>query len=216
MNLVSPTEFSRNMGISKQAVFQALMDGLLPFVKKGKRKYIDIDDEGVQGYIKNNSRQREAGKIRSEKWDGKHIKNENASNKQVSKKGKLKTKSKKPDKKIRKLSVLTDFEELSVHEINKRTKFAEMQKKQIQVEILEKNYLPRDFIEDGLFRYIEKLNSNIERSSAIFIREVGQMVLDSKEVTPKHIDKFTSLMLGLIYTTKKQIEKAIKKYEPQL
>jgi len=230
MNLISPTELARQIGISKQAVFKSLAEGVIPFELKGKRKFVDLDSQDVKAYIKISSRQREAAKKKEEK-SAKKITKSKKSSKKLSKKI---TKSKSPSKKsakelsknksksekLPKAEEISDLIKkefgLSLFDINVQTKIAEMQKKQIHVEILEKNYLPREFIEDGLFRYIERLNSNIERSAALFIKEVGQKILDDKEVTPKHIDKFTSMVLGLIDNTKKNIIKAIKKYEPKL
>jgi hypothetical protein len=223
MNLISPTELARQIGISKQAVFKSLAEGVIPFELKGKRKFVDLDDQDVKAYIKISSRQREVAKKKEEKPSKKITKSKKSSKKSSKKIAKSKSPSKKSPKKISKSKDKSkkseneiDFDEMSSFNIKQQTQIAEMRKKQIHVQILEKNFLPREFIEDGLFRYIERLNSNIERSAALFIKEVGQKILDDKEVTPKHIDKFTSMVLGLIDNTKKNIIKAIKKYEPKL
>ena len=62
MVLISPTELARRCNISKQAAFDAIAKGVIPFTLQGKKKLIDLDDPAIQLYITDNNRQREAVK----------------------------------------------------------------------------------------------------------------------------------------------------------
>ena len=62
MNLITPTELARRCDISKQAVFKAIDQGLIPFTLQGKKKLVDLDDPAIQVYVTDNNRQREAVK----------------------------------------------------------------------------------------------------------------------------------------------------------
>jgi len=213
---VSQSEFARLTGLSRQAINKAIAAGLLPFeIEKGK-KVIDINNLDVKDYVDSQSRQREAAKKKEEIMPSKLPAKKQTKTKKPSK---LPTKkmvnsnnpSELPDKKI---ESDTDYSETTINEIHKKIKIAELQKKQMQIEIMQKNFLPTEFIKDGLFRYLEKLNSTIERMSSVYIKEVGQNILAEGEVRPAHIEDFQIKILRSIDDTKKNIIKEIDKHEP--
>ena len=212
----SQSEFARLTGLSRQAINKAIAAGLLPFeIEKGK-KVIDINNLDVKDYVDSQSRQREAAKkkdeiILSELPTKKQTKTKELSKSQLKNILKKRNPSELPSKKI---ESNVDYSETTINEIHKKIKIAELQKKQMQIEIMQKNFLPTEFIKDGLFRYLEKLNSTIERMSSVYIKEVGQRILAEGEVRPAHIEDFQIKILRSIDDTKENIIKEIDKHEP--
>ena len=198
-NKITQSEFARLIGLSRQGVGLALKEGLIPFELDGKKKVIDINNPDVKVYIKSQSRQREAVKKKPTTTTAKGTSPAK------------KTAAKKP---VKKTASEEDLSELSPNELHKQIKITELKRKNLEYEIKQKKFLPTDFIQDGLFTYIEKLNSTMERSASVFINEIGQQILAEQEVTPKHIDSFVTLVLQAIDDTKKSILKQIKKYDP--
>jgi len=201
METVNPTDFARICGVTKQAIFKALNDGVIPFTPVGKKKMIDVNDPAVKLYMN---------------VPGRKLCLDIPSKKREEKPQKMKRPAKLQDIKNIDYSNTSGNDDASIYELTTRTKHAEARIKEAKAAALEKKLLPIDFIEDGLFRYIEKLNSNIERSASIFISEVGQRILESGEIMPEHTEKFVSMILNLIHETKLNVRKEIEKYEPNV
>ena len=203
MNLVTPTELARIIEshtgepFTRQAVHKAINEGLIPFVLQGKKKLVDLDNPHVQGYIRDDNRQREQAKKKD------------TSKLQEKKLSKSKIPSKLRDE------IGGNIEELSDFEIKQRIKKAELRKKELQVLILEKKYLPTDFIEDVYITYLERFNTTIERLAGTFIKDIGKDILDKGEVQPKHIEAFTTKILEVIHNNKKAVHREKIKYEPR-
>lgn len=236
MNLITQIKFAEQTGISRQGISKALKNGLLPYVENGNKKMIDLNDPAVKSYIKNSSNQREVYKKDSKSeleellsyiHPSEHdvIKKIHEENPKLIKpllltaKGELEKKSevkqpKKPKTKEPAEVGQSETDDFSPHEINRQTKIADMRKKQMQVEILEKKYLPANFIEYCYIRYIERLHSTLERSAGVYIQEVGNAILNAGEILPEHIEKFTSLVLEAIHNNKKAVKREVDKYEP--
>lgn len=212
MNFVTPTELARIITrergepFSKQAVFKALAEGLIPFQQSGKKKLVDLDNQSVQSYIRDDNRQREAVKKNetektwSEMTDKKQSKKPNWSNVPIDKHDNQGGSS----------------DVLDMHEMKRRKAHADMRKKELEVLVMEKKYLPTDFIEDVYITYLEKFNSNVERFASTFIKDIGKKILDAGEILPEHIEAFTSKILETIHNNKKSVKKEITKYEPRL
>ena len=203
MNLISPTELARIIAqrtgepFTRQAVHKAISEGLIPFVLQGGKKLVDLDNPHVQGYIRDDNRQREQAKKKD------------TSKLQEKKLSKSKIPSKLQDE------IGGNLEELSDFEIKQRIKKAELRKKELQVLILEKKYLPVEFIEDVYITYLERFNTTIERLAGTFIKDIGKDILDKGEVQPKHIEAFTTKILEVIHNNKKAVHKEKVKYEPR-
>ena len=203
MNLISPTELARIIAqrtgepFTRQAVHKAISEGLIPFVLQGGKKLVDLDNPHVQGYIRDDNRQREQAKKKD------------TSKLQEKKLSKSKIPSKLRDE------ISGNVEELSDFEIKQRIKKAELRKKELQVLILEKKYLPVEFIEDVYITYLERFNTTIERLAGTFIKDIGKDILDKGEVQPKHIEAFTTKILEVIHNNKKAVHKEKVKYEPR-
>ena len=203
MNLISPTELARIIEqqtgepFTRQAVHKAIAEGIIPFTLQGKKKLVDLENPHVQGYIRDNNRQREQAK-----------KND-TSKLQDKKPVKPKIPSKLQDE------IGGNIEELSDFEIKQRIKKAELRKKELQVLILEKKYLPVEFIEDVYITYLERFNTTVERLAGTFIKDIGKDILDKGEVQPKHIEAFTTKILEVIHNNKKSVHKEKLKYEPR-
>lgn len=342
MNLVTPTELARLIEsetgepFTRQAVHKAIAEGTIPFTLQGKKKVVDLNNPHVQGYIRDNNRQREqakkndtsnlreqkpqkplkpsdlqepkppslaiqnlkggrfyTGKLRTailerdghkcvlcgktpkdgirlevdhivEFEDGGETSYDNgqtlcaecnkgkSAEKQVSssdefitltefgkrvgahrntiaeciKDGKISA-----DRITGKINYTTevlrwfqnksagpeyeDIEGASDFDIKQRIKKAELRKKELQVLILEKKYLPTDFIEDVYITYLERFNTTIERLAGTFIKDIGKDILDRGEVQPKHIEAFTTKILEVIHNNKKSVHKEKIKYEPR-
>lgn len=203
MNLISPTELARIIEqqtgepFTRQAVHKAIDEGLIPFTLQGKKKMVDTDNPHVQSYIRDNNRQREQAKKKD------------TSKLQKQKPDKIKIPSKLQDE------IGSNLEELSDFEIKQRIKKAELRKKELQVLILEKKYLPVEFIEDVYITYLERFNTTVERLAGTFIKDIGKDILDRGEVQPKHIESFTTKILEVIHNNKKSVHKEKLKYEPR-
>ena len=203
MNLISPTELARIIEqqtgepFTRQAVHKAIAEGLIPFTLQGKKKLVDLDNPHVQGYIRDNNRQREQAK-----------KND-TSKLQEKKQSKLKIPSKLLDE------IGSDIEGLSDFDIKQRIKKAELRKTELQVLILEKKYLPVEFIEDVYITYLERFNTTVERLAGTYIKDIGKDILNTGEVQPKHIEAFTQKILEVIHNNKKAVHKEKVKYEPR-
>lgn len=100
---------------------------------------------------------------------------------------------------------------------------AELQKKKIrlqseklrqEIDIKNKIFLPTDFIENNLIRYIEKLHTNIERAAGVYAQELAAVVLNDGELTNKELENHINKFLKLCHETKNQIKKEIEIYEP--
>mgnify|MGYP001468075546 FL=1 len=203
MNLISPTELARIIAqrtgepFTRQAVHKAINEGLIPFVLQGKKKLVDLDNPHVQGYIRDDNRQREQAKKKD------------TSKLQEQKLSKTKIQSKLQDE------IGGNIEELSDFEIKQRIKKAELRKKELQILILEKKYLPVEFVEDVYITYLERFNTTVERLAGTFIKDIGKDILDKGEVQPKHIEAFTTKILEVIHNNKKAVHKEKVKYEPR-
>jgi hypothetical protein len=217
LTIITPTEFARQCGITKQAVFKSLDAGLIPFIERGKKKLIDTDNPDVLTYARSTSYQREDAKKNdsgtSEKSEQIMTKSNNTSDKRDKKLSDPRDVSGKPP---RNNEPATGNDEDTKFMIDLRTKRAKMKQAELTADALEKKLLPTDFVEFQVFRYLEKLNSNIERTASVYVTDMGKQILSDGEVLPKHIEKFTADCLALIDDTKKAIKKEIKKYEPKL
>lgn len=203
MNLISPTELARIIEqqtgepFTRQAVHKAIAEGIIPFTLQGKKKLVDTDNPNVQSYIRDNNRQREQAK-----------KND-TSKLPKQKHDKTKIPSKLQDE------IGGNLEELSDFEIKQRIKKAELRKKELQVLILEKKYLPVEFIEDVYITYLERFNTTVERLAGTHIKDIGKDILNTGEVQPKHIEAFTTKILEIIHNNKKSVHREKIKYEPR-
>ena len=205
MEFITPTELARRAGVSKQAVFKQLEKNNLPFKLQGKKKLIDADDPSVQIYIADNPGKQEKKKPLKP-----------PSEKQPKKEPKLTTTSEKQPKKQPELTDPAKFEGLDAFEMKRRAQFADMRKRELQVLVLEKKYLPIEFIDGVYIRYIETLNSTIERLASTYITDVGKRILEAGEILPEHIEGFISHALEAIHNNKKTIQRYIKNYEPEI
>jgi len=210
MAKLTTTQLADLIGITKQAVSKAAREGIIsPCEKKGKVVYYDTEDHDVKFYIETNP---QSGP--REKPSKKPVK------KPVKKSAKKKSTSKKVVKKTTKNNGNEDkhenIDELSAAEINRRAKLADMKKKEMQAEILQKKYIDTEFAQLVVFKYIEKLNSTIERTAGVWIEDAVNAGIESGQCTPKIKEGFINLCLEAADTTKKNLIKSIKKYEPKL
>ena len=97
-------------------------------------------------------------------------------------------------------------------ELNRELTQKKIEKLNFEMEIKKKKYLPTDFIENQLVSYIAKLNSNIERTAATSIKDMGKKILDAGEVNSAMITEWTNLFLTLCHNTKIQVLNELKNY----
>lgn len=206
MTLITPTELARRCDITKMAAFKAIESGLIPFILQGKRKMIDLDDPAVIEYMRGDYRQRDAAKKNdsepSQMLDKKQVKPKPAS----------KSGPRKPAKSVQ----ASELPTLDAHEMKRRSQFADMRKREIQVETLQKKRLPVEFIDGVYIRFMEEFYSHMERHAATYIRDVGKKILESGEITGAHIEEFTEYILRAMHENKIKIDKYIDEYEPRL
>jgi hypothetical protein len=187
--------------VTRQAVHKAITQGLIPYGKKGDKKYLDLDNPAVQEYIHGTNRQREAVA---------------ASKKQSGKPTKTQTQAKLPAGKQGKPAAPSPDENLEPYEMNRRAKFADMRKRELQVLVMEKKYLPIDLIDAVYIKHLENFHAIIERTASTYIQDIGKKILEAGEILPEHIEKFTALVLEAMHNNKKQIRKFVNEYEPSL
>jgi hypothetical protein len=99
-------------------------------------------------------------------------------------------------------------------ELNRELTQKKIEKLNFEMEIKKKKYLPTDFIEGFLIRYIEALHSNIERSAGATIRDYAKEILNAGELTPDMINRWINVFLNLCHSTKIQMLEEIKNYDP--
>lgn len=87
-------------------------------------------------------------------------------------------------------------------------------KLELERDIKLKKYLLTDFIEHFLFKYLESLNINIERTASVGIGDFSKKIIDAGELTQAIRVEFTNLFLSTIHRTKQQIINEIKNYDP--
>ena len=87
-------------------------------------------------------------------------------------------------------------------------------KLELERDIKLKKYLSTDFIEHFLFKYLESLNVNIERTASVGIGDFSKKIIDAGELTQAIRVEFTNLFLSTIHRTKQQIINEIKNYDP--
>ena len=97
-------------------------------------------------------------------------------------------------------------------ELNRELTQKKIEKLNFEMEVKKKKYLPTDFIENQLVSYIAKLNSNIERTAATSIKDMGKKILDAGEVNSAMITEWTNLFLTLCHNTKIQVLNELKNY----
>jgi len=105
--------------------------------------------------------------------------------------------------------------EKSGAELTRELTQKKIEKLNFEMEVKKKKYLPTDFIENQLVSYIAKLNSNIERTAATSIKDMGKKILDAGEVNSAMITEWTNLFLALCHNTKIQVLNEIKNFNPQ-
>jgi hypothetical protein len=214
MNSISQAELARRAGVRRQAISQVISSGAIPYILEGKKKKINPEDPAVKYYISNSPRQREAA---SENRIEKPAKIETLSEKPEENKPEIKEPSENQDKKDDVPEIPSEIMQIikdTVLGIKLRTIRAEMKKKELIAAAMEKKLLPRHFIENVIFRYIERLGSNIERASGVNIEKIGQKILEAGEVTPAHIEEFTNMILKITHETKLSEIREIRKYDP--
>jgi hypothetical protein len=204
MNLITQANLAKIIAdktgesFTRAAIAKSILEGRLTAHIKGKKRLIDLDDKQTKLYIRAVNRQREQAKKTNE-----YIKY-------------LDKAAEKEDKKSKKKKGTSDLENLDPMEMRRRAQFADMRKRELQVLILEKKFLPIEFVDGVYIKYIETLNSTIERLASTFINDIGKKILESGEILPEHIEKFTSLILEAIHNNKKTLKRIVKDYEPGL
>jgi hypothetical protein len=204
MNLITQSALAKIIqdktgeSFTPQAINKSILQGRLQYHLKGKRRLIDLDDKQTKLYIRAVNRQREQAKKTNE-----YIKY-------------LDEASEKEDKKDKKNKKTSEIDNLDPMEMRRRAQFADMRNKELKVLILEKRFLPIEFIDGVYIKYLETFNSTIERLASTYINDVGKNILEAGEVLPEHVEKFNSLILEAISNNKKAIKKLIRDYEPSI
>lgn len=204
MNLVNQSELARIIekktgeSFSSQAVNTAITEGRLNCVLEGKKRLVDIDDKLTKLYIRTVNRQRGQAKKTNE-----YIKYLNES-------------SEKDDQKSKKRGDRSEIDDLDPMEMRRRAQYADMRRRELQVLVMEKKYLPIEFIDGVYIKYIESLNSTVERLASTYITDVGKKILEAGEILPEHIEKFCSFVLEAISNNKKTVKRMLKDYEPHI
>ena len=205
MKKINQSRLATLAGVTRQAVSLAIDEGIIPFVMDGRTRAVDLDDPEVKEYIAMTNTSREN---RSEKREPKPAKPASPSKLPAKKSPKPVSASGPAGPQVP--------SDIDAHEIRRRAQYADMLKKEAQAAILEKRALPRDYVEEWLFKYLEKLNSTVERTASVSLDEIGGRILEAGRVLPEHSMEFTNLILQAIHNTKKAIVKSIKDYEPKL
>ena len=214
MTLTTPTKFARQCGITKQAVFKSIDAGLIPFTLSGKKKLIDTDHPDVIAYAQSNSRQREDAK-KNDASPPPILKQTSEQPERIM--AKQNNPSKLPEGKSHKRNNQSDVPDgESKYDAQRRKAIADARIAEKKADHAEKHLLHTGFISNVLIRYIEKLNSNVERTASVFVTDMGKQIISDGEVLPRHIEKFTADILALTDDTKKALVKEIDNYEPQL
>lgn len=110
-------------------------------------------------------------------------------------------------------SVIPDNETQS--DLKKENIKLKNEKLKAELEIINRNYIPCDFIESQLMRYIAKLHSNIERTAMTNLITIGKEILVAGEVTGPIIEKNLNTYLSLCHNTRLEILRELDNFKSQ-
>ena len=87
------------------------------------------------------------------------------------------------------------------------------EKLKADLEIINRNYVPHDFIESQIMTYITRLHTTVERLAMTSIQDYGKTILADGEVTQKTITDFVNLYLSAIHNTVQGYLAELKKFK---
>lgn len=87
------------------------------------------------------------------------------------------------------------------------------EKLKAELEIINRNFIPCDFIESQLMRYIAKLHSNIERTAMTNLITIGKEILVAGEVTAPIIEKNLNTYLTLCHNTREEMLRELANFK---
>lgn len=226
MNLVSQSEFARALGVSRQAISDAVKKNLITVRLDGKKKKVDIEDKKTTAYIKSNPPQRK--NIIQKISQGKKTKQKpkKKGKKPIDKKT-VKTEVKKKDKietiineELDDDNIGGDTSEDYEYSIIYLKARAEKEKetviqKKLQNAKTRGELLDRDAVYTSIIMYLDKVHKNIERLSESYLSDVGTAIVTAGKVTPEIRDRWRSNVLEQIHDAKKTVVKKIGEIEKE-
>ncbi|HPA72829.1 MAG TPA: hypothetical protein PKY31_11200 [Spirochaetota bacterium] len=104
---------------------------------------------------------------------------------------------------------------LTASEQRERNLKLKNEKLALEIEYRKGRLYPIEFIDGVIFRYLEKLHTNIERVASVCLDEIGGRILEAGRVTPgietDHLNNF----LKCIHDTKTVFAAAVENFDPR-
>ena len=224
MNLVSKSDFARTLGITRQAIGDAISRGVLNQIGEGRKAKIDLDDYKTIQYQKNSNSQRKGIAEKLINNIKKNIPEKKGKNKEPERKkiddGVVKENQESISITVpKKNGNSKDVEELL--EIAYRLELAKTEKMEQQA-IAEKlknaarrgELISRERFYD-IIRYLDKLHSNIERLADSFLSDIGGRIIDAGKIKPEHRADWKNEIMSQVDDTKNKMVEELKKIEKE-
>lgn len=212
MNLITQSEFARQLKISRQAVYDAKKKGLLNIIKKGKREYIQLDGYKTIRYIKNDNSQRKfPDKNTPYKKQKKQGKNKNKQKKVITKKKNNSDIANKIDFAIKE----TDTIDLAYRRIRVAAKIEEVQKRKLENAFKRGELISREKVYDYIMFYLDRIARGLELMGNTFLSDIADKIITAGKVTPAIRKRWIDEILKKIDNAKKQVIKHIKTIEKE-
>jgi len=196
-NLITQSEFSRKLKISRQAVHDAKKKGLLNIEKKGKREYINLDGYKTIRYIKNDNCQRKEKKQKIE-VDLKNL-----------------TINTQLPANIAKGLQQGDTIRLIFEKARAEEKIAKAEKARLENAYKRGELIIKEKVYNTIMYYLDRVNRGMELIGNTFLNDTGDAIVTAGKVTPEIRKRFVDMMLKHIDSAKKQTIKYIKKIEKE-
>lgn len=197
MKLVKQSEFARQLGVTRQAIYDAKKKGLLNIEKKGNKVYVDIEGYKTIAYINNNNSQR------SSFLQKKQIKINNED-----------VKNKSPEE-IAKLLKESDIMQLIYQKARAEAKQEEVIKKKLENAYKRGELIDREKVYEYVMFFLDKIIRGMELISNIFLSDIGNSITAAGKVTPKIRQRWNDTVVKHIHNAKNQTIKNIKKIQKE-
>jgi hypothetical protein len=207
MNLTTQSALARLVGVSRQAIYDAIKNEHIPHVEQNRKKKIDLDDPRIQNYIKGNPQRnrKKEEKPKTEPKKGSKKKKEPAE-----KKSKPDIKESLELKGEVDLSEVDDLNTLSKYDLERYQKMVVIEKEKIKIAKDRGELIDRDLVV-RIFSKIYQIDVNnfLQLSHALAPRIVQSVF---KTSDPEKITETTKMIDEELYKTQNYIQREIDEF----
>lgn len=196
MRLVTQAAFARELGLTRQAIYEMKKKGKLTLVKKGKKMLIDFDGYETIKYMKNNNCQRKAI--------------------QVVRFNEIKTKAQgKSPEEIAKLLKESEVLKLIYEKAKAEAKQKEVEKRELELLYRRGELISRDSVYESVMYFLDRVIRGMELIGNTFLSDIGDLIVTAGKVTPKIRQRWIDMVVKHIDDAKNETIKYIQKIEKE-